>query len=263
MAENEVAQAKACSKCARVKPNTVEFFHRASAANRRRNPHALVAECKECAHARQARASRTAPEKARRRNRDHRARNLEKERARWRAVAAARADEVRRAYNSDPAARLKKLASGRAWYQANKERRLAAGKKWASENRENRRASKSAYERDRYRSNPKVMIRKRMSAAVRASLSWELAGKKSDRSWQALVGYTASDLKAHIERQFLAGMSWDNAGDWHIDHIVPVSSFTFTSFECADFRACWALTNLRPLWAEENMKKGAKVLNLL
>lgn len=234
MAEIEVARAKACSKCARVKPGTPEFFYRASAANRRRNPDALVAECKECTLARTSAAAKECPDKARRRRQAYVARNREKERARQRACAAARADKVRESYKNDPAVRQKKQSAGRAWYQANKDRHLAAGKKWASENRERRRASKSTYERDRYRSNPKVMIRKRMSAAVRASLSWELAGKKSDRSWQSLVGYTASDLKAHIERQFLAGMSWDNAGDWHIDHIVPVSSFTFTSFECAD-----------------------------
>ena len=58
-------------------------------------------------------------------------------------------------------------------------------------------------------------------------------------------------------------MGWHNMGEWHIDHIVPVSSFTITSADDADFKACWALTNLRPMWADENRSKGDKRLTLL
>jgi hypothetical protein len=53
-------------------------------------------------------------------------------------------------------------------------------------------------------------------------------------------------------------MSWDNIGDWHIDHIVPLASFTFSSADDPEFRAAWALTNLRPLWAADNMRKHAR-----
>lgn len=48
---------------------------------------------------------------------------------------------------------------------------------------------------------------------------------------------------------------------WHIDHKLPVASFNFDSPEHLDFKKCWALENLQPLWAKENISKGAKVVN--
>lgn len=105
-----------------------------------------------------------------------------------------------------------------------------------------------------WRSVPKNRLRGRMSAMMNRALS---QGKQG-HSWTDLVPYTLDELRAHLERQFCRGMSWQNMGRWHIDHIVPVSSFEFSSPEDDDFKACWALTNLRPLWAEENQRKSAK-----
>ncbi|WP_159457659.1 hypothetical protein [Xaviernesmea oryzae] len=87
--------------------------------------------------------------------------------------------------------------------------------------------------------------------------------KKGGRKWEHVVGYTLEDLVRHIERQFLPGMSWSNMGEWHIDHIVPKSSFLYEDDEDPDFKACWALTNLRPLWADANQKKHAKRIYLI
>ena len=54
-------------------------------------------------------------------------------------------------------------------------------------------------------------------------------------------------------------MSWDNYGEWHIDHIIPVSSFSFDNVDSEDFKKCWSLTNLQPLWSYENIKKSNKL----
>lgn len=75
--------------------------------------------------------------------------------------------------------------------------------------------------------------------------------------------YTIAELRVHLERQFLPGMSWNNRKDWHIDHIIPLSSFKFTSSTNPEFQAAWALTNLRPMWAKENVVKGKKRTVLL
>lgn len=56
-------------------------------------------------------------------------------------------------------------------------------------------------------------------------------------------------------------MSWDNYGKWHIDHKTPKSVFNFTQAEHRDFKRCWALKNLQPMWAEDNHSKGAKLTN--
>lgn len=60
-----------------------------------------------------------------------------------------------------------------------------------------------------------------------------------------ILGYSALELKEHIEKQFTIGMSWNNYGDWHIDHIKPVITFSSD----VDIKVVCALDNLRPLWA--------------
>lgn len=85
-----------------------------------------------------------------------------------------------------------------------------------------------------------------------------LNGLKEGQSWESLVGYNLIDLKEHLEKRFQTGMTWENYGDWHIDHIKPITSFNIISTECKDFKKCWSLENLQPLWAEENMSKGSK-----
>lgn len=78
-----------------------------------------------------------------------------------------------------------------------------------------------------------------------------LKGAK-DRRWTQYVDYTARDLVTHIEAQFEPWMNWKNYGHgWHIDHRRPIASFSLPD-EVAE---CWALSNLRPLAAKENMRK--------
>lgn len=113
--------------------------------------------------------------------------------------------------------------------------------------------------RARRKQNPGFAINERMSAAIRGSL---VAGK-GGKGWQSLVGYSLAELMTHLERQFLRGMSWENRGDWHIDHIVPLNSFKFKTPDDPGFRAAWALTNLRPLWATDNLTKSGRIMHLL
>ena len=85
-----------------------------------------------------------------------------------------------------------------------------------------------------------------------------LRGNKSGRHWETIVGYTLSDLMRHIEALFSPGMSWDNFGEWHIDHVKPQALFRYESSDDAEFHECWALPNLQPLWAHDNLVKGAR-----
>ena len=75
-----------------------------------------------------------------------------------------------------------------------------------------------------------------------------------------LLGYYGIDLIAHLESLFIDGMSWDNMGEWHIDHVRPKSWYTLTDANGnvieEEVRKCWALSNLQPLWAKDNMHKG-------
>lgn len=134
---------------------------------------------------------------------------------------------------------------------------VVAARRARSKTDDGRRRNREAVQR--YRQTPSGRIDHRVRARLRAGLS----GDRPGSGWQAALGYTVEDLKRHLERQFLPGMSWENMGDWHIDHILPLKSFTYTSVDDAEFKAAWALTNLRPLWAIDNMKKHARRENLL
>ena len=74
-----------------------------------------------------------------------------------------------------------------------------------------------------------------------------------------LTGCSLADLRDWIESQFKEGMTWGNYGihGWHIDHIQPCSSFDHGNPD--HVRRCWHFTNLRPMWAKENIAKGAKI----
>lgn len=69
-----------------------------------------------------------------------------------------------------------------------------------------------------------------------------------------IIGCSPQFLKEHLERQFTNGMTWENRNEWHIDHIVPLSS---AKTEDEIYMLCH-YTNLQPLWAIDNMKKGSK-----
>ncbi len=108
-----------------------------------------------------------------------------------------------------------------------------------------------------WRQTPRGRLDVRITVLLRASA----LGKRTEL--ESAVGYSVADLRRHIERQFIDGMSWENMTEWHIDHIVPKSSFAYHSPDDPDFRACWALTNLRPLWRQANISKSAKRTHLL
>lgn len=78
-------------------------------------------------------------------------------------------------------------------------------------------------------------------------------GKKEGSTFQTL-GYSAFEFKEHFEKLFVDGMSWDNWGEWHIDHIIPVSKFEKNT----DPKIVNSLDNLQPLWGVDNIKKSNK-----
>jgi hypothetical protein len=80
--------------------------------------------------------------------------------------------------------------------------------------------------------------------------------KKTNKTYD-LIGCSPSFLKEHLEKQFTEGMSWELMGKYiHIDHIIPLSSAN--TYE--DFLKLCHYTNLQPLWAIENLRKGKKIM---
>lgn len=114
-----------------------------------------------------------------------------------------------------------------------------------------------------YRESKWFNLRAKISARLR--IMFADTGGKARRKTEDILGYTRGELISHIEKQFSKGMSWKKvfSGEVHIDHIIPVSHFRPSKFDSDEFRACWALSNLRPMWAEENKRKSDKILTLL
>lgn len=239
-----MAEQSTCTKCAEAKPATTEFFY-FSKRDRK-----LERSCKIC-RAKLAATNQARPE-----------------------VRAKRNEGYRRRYATDPVPLREKR---KRQYYADREGQIAAVQKWQAANperaRANSRRSAKAWRTanpDKQREHTRRKNAKRLAtpkgrldSRIRARLGNFLRGGKGSRSWQSAVGYTLDELKIHLERQFSAGMSWSNIGEWHVDHIIPLSMFTYAALGEKDFRAAWALTNLRPMWATENIGKGARRVVLL
>ena len=107
----------------------------------------------------------------------------------------------------------------------------------------------------------------RLRAVMAANPSQRIRKSVASRMWAALKGihrgsglfsrlpYGCDELMAHLESRFLPGMSWENYGKWHIDHKKPCALFNLA--DPSEFDECWSLGNLQPLWADDNIRKGA------
>lgn len=108
----------------------------------------------------------------------------------------------------------------------------------------------------KYKENIAYRIRNLIGNRIRKVLKQKDFSKQY-KSCLDYLPYTMEELKVHLESQFQPGMTWENYGKygWHIDHIKPMNTFNIISMECEDFKKCWALSNLRPLWAKDNWSR--------
>lgn len=104
--------------------------------------------------------------------------------------------------------------------------------------------------------NLQYKLKKRISSIMNNRLRKRLASKENKSTFDILP-YNVEDLIEHLEKQFQPDMTWDNYGQWHIDHILPDKSFNYKSTSDKEFQKCWSLSNLQPLWAKDNLSKGS------
>lgn len=104
----------------------------------------------------------------------------------------------------------------------------------------------------------------RINGRVRAGIRRSLLGAKLKKGLPEMVGYSVDQLLDHLRRQLPKGLSIpEDLGRLHIDHIVPLCAFSFRTMDDPEFKAAWALTNLRPILAEDNLRKGGRRTHLL
>ncbi len=150
--------------------------------------------------------------------------------------------------------REKVKARAAAWNAANPGKVKASISKWKAQNREHVREYHAVYTAGRKASDPSFDVVTRLRIRLIKCLS--RSGARTAPTMQ-LVGCTREELVAHIEAQFLPGMTWENRSEWHVDHIRPCASFDMLDPE--QQRACFHYTNLQPLWAADNLRKGARL----
>ena len=209
----------------------------------------------------------SAEEKRRAAYRAWRAKNIESVRAKERAYAAANREKKNAASRAWIDARPEKAKEyGKRYRQAHKTKNAARCKAWAQNNLEKSRAKSNrwkiknrerlrAYDK-RWRSDPSIKI----TNSIRHRLSAMLAKQNAatEKHSKKYIGCNIGFLRGWLESKFLKGMTWDNYGEWHIDHIIPCSSFDHTDIN--QLLACWHYSNLRPLWAFDNRFKGGKII---
>ena len=145
------------------------------------------------------------------------------------------------------------------YYSLTPEEKLEMNRrKYAQVNMGKRRKKARETKRERYHKD----LNYRLSSTMRSRISRALRNnniqyKKSNHSID-LLGCSIMELKAHLEKNFTDGMSWENYGDWHVDHIRPCASFKNLGEDPEQQRDCFHYSNLQPLWAKDNLIKSDK-----
>lgn len=144
----------------------------------------------------------------------------------------------------------------RRYYLKNRQKLIAKAVEYQRDNAGSRNAYKANWNRRKKHSFPQFAAQCIMRKLVSRTCERIKSSRKEIGRTVSVLGYSTEQFRLHIESQFHAGMSWDNHGEWHVDHIRPLASFDLTNHD--QRIAANALSNLQPLWAADNMRKGAK-----
>ncbi len=214
---------KICKTCQLTLPSESFYFST-------RHKDRLTAECKECCKFKRKRWYQNNKERAKKTNRDWDKANPDKKREYLRRAKEKMGDKALREYHCN-------------YNKLNKER-----------------LSKRKKERHHERLKNDFYYKLKRQLRRRIFMAFKRAKTSKSTSTYELVGCPLPELKKHIESKFCEGMSWDNHGKfgWHIDHIIPCSSFDLTILE--EQKKCFHYSNLQPLWAADNLRKGSKII---
>lgn len=141
--------------------------------------------------------------------------------------------------------------------EANKEKYKLAIVRWKKENHKKMIERSIAREKERKIEDEFFAFRKNLKRSI--SQSFQKIDCKPDTPTQKILGCSYAFFKKHIEIQFKKGMTWENRGDWHIDHIIPQSKAKTKE----DLIRLNHFTNLRPIWSKENLQKSNKDIFLI
>jgi 5-methylcytosine-specific restriction endonuclease McrA len=147
----------------------------------------------------------------------------------------------------------KLLEQSKQGYQKNKQSVCNRTKKYREENADWYREYKR-----QWRNLPNNKLRGNMSRGVWGCLK----GKQKNCNTMKYVGCTIEELWEHLKQQFKGGMTVENYGEWHVDHIIPLANFDFSENIEENLKKAWHYSNLQPLWKNDNLSKGKRLTKL-
>ena len=162
------------------------------------------------------------------------------------------------------------LENNKNYREEHKEEIAEYRKGYYQNNKKQIRKQKNKYEKEKRNNNPYFKLYKNISRSISRALKSH-GSSKNGHSIEEFLLASISEMWNHIESQFEWWMTRENQGcyiaaewddndpttwKWQLDHIKPHSEFHYETMDCEEFRQCWALSNLRPLSAKQNLLDG-------
>ena len=159
-------------------------------------------------------------------------------------------------YESKPETKKRKSENHKKWAEQNKEHLSKYIKEYRENNVDKIRQIKRDYERNRKSRDPLYKLISNFRTAIYTVLKESNVDKYGH--YFDILQYTPEQLINHLELQFKDTMCWDNYGEWHVDHKLPITHFNISEMGDEEFMRCWSLDNLQPMWGIENIRKSNK-----
>jgi len=172
-------------------------------------------------------------------------------------------------YKTEEERRLAKNESQKKYYRKNKKYYAEKIKEYYKDPNSDYKEKHLAYKRGDKAKKQRIINQKKRE---KKDLFWKISrrygsyisysmkryGGVKAKKTKEILGLEIEDFRKYLEKKFKPGMTWENYGKWHIDHIKPVSKHDLKNEE--DIKRCYHYTNLQPLWAIDNIKKSNKIL---
>lgn len=161
-------------------------------------------------------------------------------------------------YFSKPETKERLKKNHKKWSENKRDYLNQYHKEYREKNIDKIREVKRNYERTRKANDPLY----KLVANFRTAIWTVLKENNMDKygHYFEILQYSPEELSIHLENQFTEGMTWENYGEWHVDHKLPITAFNFQEIGDNEFMRCWGLDNLQPMWADENIRKSNKIL---
>lgn len=235
-------QSKVCTKCKVMKP--LDMFKKDSSKR-----DGLYSSCKECC----SKFNKDNSEKIQEYAKRHYAENKNVMIAKGREYRKNNPDkliESQRKYRENNREAIN--ARRKLYYYSNIEAENEKSRKYKMENKDKIKIKNTEYVRNRKKTDSLFKLKQSVRVMINKAF-YRTDNTKNSKSVD-ILGCSYEFLKHHIESQFVEGMTWENRSEWHIDHIIPMASAKTEE----DVIRLNHYTNLQPLWAKDNLKKGAK-----